>query len=99
MLHALQGAWSRELLAARADHAGSRERALVGVLGWMGKGQLMKMIRALTDKPRVPQTFPEPVEIADYVPTEADMQALAKAEEKRLRKQQKREQHKTQASS
>lgn len=44
----------------------------------------------LTDKPQVPMTFPEPVEIQDYVLTEADKEALAKAAEKRLRKQRNR---------
>ena len=45
----------------------------------------------LTNKPQVPMTFPEPVEIPDYVLTDADKEAMARAEAKRLRKQQKHE--------
>lgn len=39
------------------------------------------------DSAHVPMTFPEPVEITDPVLTDADRDALAKAEAKRLRKQ------------
>ena len=42
----------------------------------------------LTDNPQVPMEFPEPVEILDPVLTDADKEALARAEAKRLRKQQ-----------
>lgn len=44
----------------------------------------------LTNNPQVPMEFPEPVEIADYVPTDADREALERAEAKRARKLAKR---------
>lgn len=58
------------------------------------------MAAALFAALAVPMTFPDPVEIPDAVLTEADKEALAKAEEKRLRKQKKHEQPKpTQAAA
>jgi hypothetical protein len=42
------------------------------------------------DARAVPVTFPEPVEIADYIPSQAEIEKMNKAKEKRERKEMKK---------
>lgn len=55
----------------------------------------MKLVKALRSQEEfnrlaVPLAFPEPVEIADHVPSAYEVEKMRKAEEKRLRKNQKK---------
>ena len=49
----------------------------------------MKTFNFSPESAHVPMTFPEPVEIADHVPSLHELEKIKKAEEKRMRKRMK----------